>query len=72
MSIKSFKQIRILIDKECEKISKLSDEIEIDESYFFASAPLFATSISKPFLTVGSFSGLKVFGLPLDKINIYS
>ena len=31
-----FKQIRILIAKECEKISKLSDEIEIDESYFGA------------------------------------
>lgn len=33
---KIFKQIRILIAKECEKISKLSDEIEIDESYFGA------------------------------------
>ena len=31
-----FKQIRILIAKECEKISKLNGEIEIDESYFGA------------------------------------
>ena len=29
---KIFKQIRILIAKECEKISKLNGEIEIDES----------------------------------------
>lgn len=28
------KNIRILIAKECEKISKLSGEIEVDESYF--------------------------------------
>ena len=31
---KIFKQIRILIAKECEKISKMQGEIEIDESYF--------------------------------------
>lgn len=31
---KLFKQIRILIAKECENISKLQGEIEIDESYF--------------------------------------
>ena len=31
---KIFKEIRILMSKECEKISKFSDEIEIDESYF--------------------------------------
>ena len=31
---KLFKQIRILIAQECEKISKLNGEIEIDESYF--------------------------------------
>ena len=31
-----FKQIRILIAKECEKVSKLNGEIEIDESYFGA------------------------------------
>ena len=28
------KNIRILMSKECEKISKFSGEIEIDESYF--------------------------------------
>ena len=33
---KIFKQIRILMSKECEKISKFSGEIEIDESYFGA------------------------------------
>ena len=33
---KIFKQIRILIAKECEKISKMQGEIEIDESYFGA------------------------------------
>ena len=33
---KIIKQIRILIAKECEKISKLNGEIEIDESYFGA------------------------------------
>lgn len=33
---KLFKQIRILIAKECENISKLQGEIEIDESYFGA------------------------------------
>ena len=31
---KIFKQIRILIAKECEKTSKMQGEIEIDESYF--------------------------------------
>ena len=31
---KIFKQIRILIAKECEKISKMQGEIEINESYF--------------------------------------
>ena len=31
-----FKQIRILIAKECENISKMQGEIEIDESYFGA------------------------------------
>ena len=31
---KIFKEIRILIAKECEKISKMSGEIEVDESYF--------------------------------------
>ena len=31
---KIFKQIRILIAKECEKVSKMSGEIEVDESYF--------------------------------------
>ena len=34
---KIFKQIRILIAQECEKISTLNGEIEVDESYFFAS-----------------------------------
>ena len=29
-------EIRILIAKECEKISKMSGEIEVDESYFGA------------------------------------
>ena len=33
---KIFEQIRILIAKECEKISKMQGEIEIDESYFGA------------------------------------
>ena len=33
---KIIKNIRILITKECEKISKLNGEIEIDESYFGA------------------------------------
>ena len=33
---KIFKQIRILIAKECEKTSKMQGEIEIDESYFGA------------------------------------
>lgn len=33
---KILKQIRILMMNECEKISKLSGEIEIDESYFGA------------------------------------
>ena len=33
---KILKSIRILISKECEKISKFSGEIEIDESYFGA------------------------------------
>lgn len=33
---KIFKQIRILMATECEKISKFSGEIEIDESYFGA------------------------------------
>ena len=33
---KIFKQIRILMLKECEKISKMQGEIEIDESYFGA------------------------------------
>ncbi len=33
---KIFKQIRILMLKECEKITKFSGEIEIDESYFGA------------------------------------
>ena len=33
---KIFKQIRILIAKECEKISKMSGEIEEGESYFGA------------------------------------
>ena len=33
---KIIKNIRILIAKECEKISKLSGEIEVDESYFGA------------------------------------
>ena len=28
------REIRILISKECEKISKMSGEIEVDESYF--------------------------------------
>lgn len=31
---KLFKQIRILIAKECENISKLQGEMQIDESYF--------------------------------------
>ena len=31
-----FKQIRILIAKECENISKMQGEIEIDESYFWS------------------------------------
>ena len=31
---KIFKEIRILIAKECEKISKMSGEIEVDASYF--------------------------------------
>ena len=31
---KIFKDLRILIAKECEKISKMSGEIEVDESYF--------------------------------------
>ena len=31
---KIFKQIRILIAQECEKISTLNGEIEVDESYF--------------------------------------
>ena len=30
------REIRILIAKECEKISKMSGEIEVDESYFGA------------------------------------
>ena len=34
---KIIKNIRILIAKECEKISKMQGEIEIDESYFFVS-----------------------------------
>ena len=29
-------QIRFLIAKECEKLSKMSGEIEVDESYFGA------------------------------------
>ena len=29
-----FREIRVLMAKECEKISKFSGEIEIDESYF--------------------------------------
>ena len=33
---KIFKQIRILIAKECKKTSKMQGEIEIDESYFGA------------------------------------
>ena len=33
---KIFREIRILVSKECEKISKFSGEIEIDESYFGA------------------------------------
>ena len=33
---KIFKQIRILIAKECENNYKLNGEIEIDESYFGA------------------------------------
>ena len=33
---KIIKNIRILIAKECEKISKMQGEIEIDESYFGA------------------------------------
>ena len=33
---KIFKRIRILMATECEKISKFSGEIEIDESYFGA------------------------------------
>ena len=31
---KIFREIRIIMSKECEKISKFSGEIEIDESYF--------------------------------------
>ena len=31
---KIFREIRILMSKECEKISKFSVEIEIDESHF--------------------------------------
>ena len=31
---KFFREIRILMSKECEKISTFSGEIEIDESYF--------------------------------------
>ena len=33
---KIFKEIHILTAKECEKISKMSGEIEVDESYFGA------------------------------------
>ena len=33
---KYFTEIRVLMANECEKISKLSGEIEIDESYFGA------------------------------------
>ena len=33
---KIFKQIRILIAKECKKVSALNGEIEVDESYFGA------------------------------------
>ena len=33
---KIFREIRALMSKECEKISKFSGEIEIDESYFGA------------------------------------
>ena len=33
---KILKSIRVLMSKECEKISKFSGEIEIDESYFGA------------------------------------
>ena len=33
---KILKSIRVLISQECEKISKFSGEIEIDESYFGA------------------------------------
>lgn len=33
---KLFKQIRTLIAKECENISKLQGEMQIDESYFGA------------------------------------
>ena len=33
---KIFREIRILMSQECEKISKFSGEIEMDESYFEA------------------------------------
>ena len=33
---KIFKQLRLLMLKECEQISKLDGEIELDESYFGA------------------------------------
>ena len=44
------KNIRILMSKECEKISKFSGEIEIDESYFGAKRVrglVFALSLRK-------------------------
>ena len=41
---KLFKQIRILIAQECEKISKLNGEIEIVESYFLLRLTLATAS----------------------------
>ena len=41
---KIFKEIRILMANECEKISKLDGEIEIDKSYFHRNLRLRRTA----------------------------
>ena len=43
---KILKNIRILMASECEKISKFSGEIEIDESYFFNGSTFSPSQVS--------------------------
>ena len=58
---KIFREIRALMSKECEKISKFSGEIEIDESYFGSKKKRQRTANKTP-----------VFGMLIRDGNVYT